>query len=321
MPAMSETATRGESRAIDFPQPTTERKGEGLRRLTRYYPFRNGAYAFNNLLGRLGADRDEPNWVVVPAWEEMPKMVLNLSSRHERKIYLFPRAYGRDYARAPLTSFLRRALQPGQHYYEIGANVGFYALLAAELVGPEGRVYAFEPDPLICETLRRTIAANAPTCARAVQIALADKNGKLTFYRGRNNPSSSLVAADPANRDRYIKSIDVEAMTMDDWVAKEGVPTDRIGALKVDVEGAEVATIGGMVGTLRKAGLPPVYAEVRGPKGSTRAPNTFAGVLAHLEPLGYRPYRWTTKAVGPIAPESVVHREDILFLPDGHRFQ
>ena len=62
-----------------------------------------------------------------------------------------------------------------------------------------------------------------------------------------------------------------------------------------------------------RAGLPPLWIEVRGPKGSVRAPNTFARVLELLEPLGYAPHRWRNGEVRPVHPAEVVGREDILF--------
>ena len=61
--------------------------------------------------------------------------------------------------------------------------------------------------------------------------------------------------------------------------------------MKIDVEGEEPRTVAGMQKTLRRAGLPPIWCEVRGPRGSTRAPNTYLPVKAQLVALGYRPYQ------------------------------
>lgn len=67
-----------------------------------------------------------------------------------------------------------------------------------------------------------------------------------------------------------------------------------------------------MLATLKAAGLPPVWVEVRGPRGSTRAPNTYRAVRAALEPLGYEPYFWSPSWRKCV--HDVRGREDVLFL-------
>jgi hypothetical protein len=84
--------------------------------------------------------------------------------------------------------------------------------------------------------------------------------------------------------------------------------------VKVDVEGEEVRTIAGMLGTLEAAGYPSIWCEVRGPHGSTRAPDTYPAVNATLSQLGYRPYWWSADGTKRgVEQNSVTGRTDVLF--------
>jgi len=113
---------------------------------------------------------------------------------------------------------------------------------------------------------------------------------------------------------RYRDEMQVVLRRLDDFADEAGIDVSRIALMKIDVEGAEVSTVRGMLKTLERAGFPRLWVEVRGPKGSTRAPNTFAGVHEALSGIGYRPHRVRDGHVELAAPESVIGREDILFL-------
>src|SRR5690606_15185214 len=69
-------------------------------------------------------------------------------------------ASGQDNYEPHVTAEVRRLLQPGMTFVDVGANIGYFALLAASLVGAQGKVIAFEPNLENCELLRRSIAAN-----------------------------------------------------------------------------------------------------------------------------------------------------------------
>ena len=76
-----------------------------------------------------------------------------------------------------LQEALAEHLKKGDVVYDLGANVGFYTLLSARLVGPEGHVYAFEPYPKSAETTRHNLAINGFDHATVINKAVADKPG------------------------------------------------------------------------------------------------------------------------------------------------
>ena len=73
---------------------------------------------------------------------------------------------------------------PGDVFFDLGAYVGPFTLLAARLVGPEGRVVAFEPDPRARAVLERNLAANGVANVTVVPCAVGDRHGKVRFVAG-----------------------------------------------------------------------------------------------------------------------------------------
>ncbi|HKV26043.1 MAG TPA: FkbM family methyltransferase [Candidatus Acidoferrum sp.] len=141
---------------------------------------------------------------------------------------------------------LRRHLQPGMTFYDVGANIGFFTVLAARLVGANGRVVAFEADPEIAERLRGHKAKNAFDCVTVEEKAVWSESGPVQFARA--NPSASperglghVVVGPEAD------TIPANGVSLDDY-AKTAPPPDF---LKCDVEGAEVEVFRGAAGLLK----------------------------------------------------------------------
>ncbi|MBZ5698580.1 MAG: FkbM family methyltransferase [Acidobacteriia bacterium] len=135
---------------------------------------------------------------------------------------------------------LAEKLKPGMVFYDLGANIGFFSLLAARLVGATGKVISFEPDPEIVGRLRRNIAQNGFANVTVVQAGIWSASGNVNF-----------VAADLSSPDRgvgkFVAGEDASAGTptrciaLDDFV--RGAPAPD--AIKCDIEGAEVEAFRG----------------------------------------------------------------------------
>jgi FkbM family methyltransferase len=240
-------------------------------------------------------------------------MELNVSSPFQRRMFYFPRAYWERLMGLPFGRFLASTLREGQVFLDIGANIGFYSLFAAARVGPSGRVISFEPDPMTFESLKRSIASNGFTWAKPVNMALSNRAGEIPFFTVSDGSAHSLVPEIERRANRYSGKVPVRVARLDD-LEKEGVlDVPRVDLIKIDVEGEEERTVEGLLGTLRRFEYPLVWAEVRGPKGSTRAPNTYPGVERHLEGLGYRPLQWHRGVLRDVTTSDIVGREDVLF--------
>jgi len=297
--------------------PTTEsersRFEHQVRALTRHVPFRAGATIFNVVLSTIGRDGRPPNWLVSDGLEGYPAMELNVSSPFQRRMFYFPRAYWERLMGLPFGRYLDSTLEHGQVFLDIGANIGFYSLFAAQRVGPTGRVFSFEPDPMTFESLDRSVRRNGFGWVTCVNAALSDREGEMPFFTVADGSAHSLVAETPTRAGRYSGQVPVRVTRLDDLTRDGTVSPSRIDLIKIDVEGEEARTVAGLKETLARFGYPRVWAEVRGPRGSTRAPNTYPDVARELRGLGYVPLQWKKGVLRPVEDSAIQGREDVLF--------
>lgn len=130
---------------------------------------------------------------------------------------------------------------------DIGAHVGYYTLLFAQLVGPKGKVYAFEPDPANFELLKKSVEINGYQNVTVIQKVVSNKNGKVKLYLGDNNRAINRIYDAKMNDAKEI--IEVDSIRLDDYFRNyEG----EIDFIKMDVEGSETSVIDGMPSILQK---------------------------------------------------------------------
>src|SRR6266699_2559349 len=79
--------------------------------------------------------------------------------------------------------FLNRFLRPGDTFVDVGANIGLFTLIAARLVGPQGRVLSFEPTPETFARLTKNVQTNRLENVSCQQLALSDRAGEMEFTR------------------------------------------------------------------------------------------------------------------------------------------
>jgi FkbM family methyltransferase len=135
---------------------------------------------------------------------------------------------------------LQQYVKRDMTFYDIGANIGFFSLLAAKLVRSEGRVTAFEADPEIAARLRENVARNQFLNIGVEERAVWSEPRAVFF--ARTDPATSPDRGLGRVVDsRAMDTIEVEAITLDEY-ARIHPPPDF---LKCDVEGAEVEVFRG----------------------------------------------------------------------------
>jgi FkbM family methyltransferase len=143
------------------------------------------------------------------------------------------------------TRLVQSLLRVGMTFADIGANIGYYAMLAGRLVGPDGRVFAFEPNPEIhgrlVENARLNGLANVTTSTEAV----TDHEGTVTFYASATPENSGISSTIPGAGLGEARI--VPATTLDAFAARIGRKLDLV---KIDVEGAELQVLEGGRGLL-----------------------------------------------------------------------
>jgi FkbM family methyltransferase len=133
-------------------------------------------------------------------------------------------------------SEIRGIVKEGDTVIDIGANIGYFTILLARLVGPEGKVYAFEPDPRNCHLLQRTVERNGWTHVIVEQKAVSSKAGEFPLFQNRSWTSNALTPSE------HVSTVNVQVVTLDDFLPTE----QRISFVKMDMDGSEPLAIIGM---------------------------------------------------------------------------
>ncbi len=147
---------------------------------------------------------------------------------------------------------LAELVKPGQTVYDVGANIGFFTILCSRLVGPQGRVYAFEPIPQNLATLRHNVALNGLSNVTIVEKALSSSTGTAEMFVSPWSAFHSLNVEGATKQDNHgpqAGEITVQTVSLDEFVQGEGVRAPDL--VKIDVEGAELIVVAGMRETLR----------------------------------------------------------------------
>lgn len=143
---------------------------------------------------------------------------------------------------------LLQHLRPGMTFYDLGANIGFFSLLAARIVGPTGRVVSFEADPEIAARLRENLACNKFTYAAVEEKAVWSEPTTVSFTRVDSFTSPDRGLGHVSTGDSLgADTISVEAVSLDQFISSHPAPD----LLKCDVEGAETAVFEGAEQLLR----------------------------------------------------------------------
>lgn len=153
-----------------------------------------------------------------------------------------------------LYSRFKEALAPGMVVLDVGASFGLFTIAAARIVGPSGRVFAFEPSQTTASALRRHLRWNG--VADRVEIVgavVGDASGWETFWEQEMSFVASLLERAARQEERRfgspVERRVVPAVTLDDFCRRLRLEPDVV---KVDVEGAEARVLRGSQRLLRR---------------------------------------------------------------------
>jgi len=191
-------------------------------------------------------------------------------------------------------SLLRRLPLEGGVCVDVGANVGLHTMLMSRLVGPNGTVFAFEPDPDNFRLLEANLRLNGAANVTARQCAIGDTDGLCRLARNPRNWADCRVTADlPAWR-----SHEVPMTTLD--AALPELPTGAVKFVKLDVQGSECRVLHGMRDVLSRHPGVVMVVEVF-PAGLRQAGASARELIAALTDLGFGGWEFTRDRVQPMA--------------------
>ncbi len=186
-----------------------------------------------------------------------------------------------------IAEILIRALQPGDTMLDIGANVGVFSVLAAGLVGPIGRVIAFEPAPDNLERLATNLALNDIHNVTIVEAPASDRIENISFHLCIDNEGGHALwdpgQFEPNAQSRANpRSFAARTTTIDAEIVRLMLPTPKV--IKIDTEGAEHTVLRGAQALLTGQKVPYIVAELLefglGQMGSSQA--ALRGFMADL---------------------------------------
>jgi FkbM family methyltransferase len=158
---------------------------------------------------------------------------------------------------------------------DVGANLGYFALMASRWVGPRGRVFAFEPVRETAAQLRRNIALNDAKNIEVLDCACGAEPGEMSMVTDEYD--SGLAYLSPVVQGNDL----VKVIRLDDFVRERGL--SRVDVLKIDAEGADLEVAKGARETIERF-RPAVWLETF---WLDRFGATEADVSSYFEPLGY----------------------------------
>ena len=179
------------------------------------------------------------------------------------------------------TAVISALLERGDVAIDVGANVGYFTLLLAQIVGQDGHVYSFEPIPELHDRTQRSIELNGLKNISLSTLAVSDRTARCEFHLG---PKTHLGRSSFRQIPDSEEQIPVNTIQLDNFASGKS----RITLAKIDVEGAECAVLRGMRAILQRD-HPDVVLEVTD-SFLREAGDSGEELFAMLYPLGYRAY-------------------------------
>ncbi|MBI5567060.1 MAG: FkbM family methyltransferase [Chloroflexi bacterium] len=178
------------------------------------------------------------HWVVTPGKRLFSRGVIKqpgfvIAKRLDQSI---PFKLSREgYYEPQLSALFRQYLRAGDTFIDIGANIGYFTLLAASCVGATGHIHSFEPNPTTFKGLQRNVTLNNFKQVSLNNAAVSNVPGQVQLWVGKEIDSGLVSMRQTSSL--LTDTVTSQAMTLDEYVIANRV--GKIRAMKLDIEGAE----------------------------------------------------------------------------------
>jgi FkbM family methyltransferase len=196
-------------------------------------------------------------------------------------------------------------LHKGDVFVDIGANIGYFTLLASDAVGGTGKVFAFEPSSSNARLLRRNVEANQCENVRVEEKAITEAYKPVTLYLSNINFGDHRIYAsdDDATHNNGLQrsQVQAEGITLDGYFPAGS----RVNFVKIDIQGAEYFALQGMKRVLRE-NRDVVCAMEFWPHGLLEAGASPSALLQELIQLGFILHRLDRGQVTPANVDEIL---------------
>lgn len=208
-----------------------------------------------------------------------------------------------DHFEANERTFVRRYLQAGDIFVDVGANIGLFTVIGAKVVGPTGRVYAFEPSALAYGRLTQNVMLNHLTNVECLQLALSDQDERRIMTTAPDGFAAWNSLAHPSAGSRFVPE-EIQCRQWDTFAAQANL-SGKVALIKIDVEGWEFYMLNGAQATLVQPDAPDLLVEFT-EVNAKAAGVTGVEVYALLREFGYQLYRIDSaiKTIHPAVAQS-----------------
>lgn len=147
------------------------------------------------------------------------------------------------------SEIFKKIVKRDMNVIDIGANIGFYSLLSAKLIGDKGNVFCFEPIEKNIRLLKKNIKESQYKNIKTIQKAVSNENGIVKMSLCYDGAMSSIITSES---DHYENTTSVQVTTIDDYFKNNFNEPPKIDVIKMDIEGQEGYAMEGMKKTLQR---------------------------------------------------------------------
>jgi len=140
------------------------------------------------------------------------------------------------------TKIVKKSIKKGDVVLDIGANIGYYSLIFAKLIGQQGKVFSFEPEPSNFKLLKKNVEINNYNNIILQNSAVSNNNGKIKLYLSHEQSGTHRIFPSTICSEDFVE---VDMIRLDDYF-ENYLLKEKISFVKIDVEGAELGVLEGM---------------------------------------------------------------------------
>lgn len=234
--------------------------------------------------------------------ESQQRFIVDLTQLAARNVFYY------GFHERALTSVFLHLLKEGDTVIDVGANFGYFTMLAARRVGCHGRVVAFEPEPQNQRWLQQNLALNGYEWVEVSDFAIASGQGTVHMDAGRGTDNRGRTST-VVKHISHGALIDVRTLGLDGFCDRAGIRV--VDLLKVDIEGGEASAIQGMVEGIKEHRYRRILMEIH-PQPLAEIGATSGAILAPFRNAGYGCYLLTNNTAGGCRHYSLRFSKDLI---------